>query len=77
VFYVFIISMKNSFLNGFKFLERFLFSSGDILYPTKPAKILLDMPNSCIKQLLSDGFTMVAIKFLSGRVVALKRCHAY
>ena len=27
----------------FYFLERFLFSSGKIIYPTKPAKILLEL----------------------------------
>ena len=59
------IFIKNAFLTVFYFLERFLFSSGEILYPTKPAKILLHLPNSCIKQLLSDEFNMAAIKILS------------
>ena len=39
VFYVFIIFIKNTFFNGFYFLERFLFSSDEIFYPTEPAKI--------------------------------------
>jgi len=43
-------------------LEGFLFSSGEIFYPAKPAKILLNLLNVCIKQLLSDGFNMAAIK---------------
>ena len=58
----FIIFIKNAFFNDFYFLERFLFSSGEILYPSKPAKILLNLLNSCIKRLLSDGFNMEAIK---------------
>jgi len=33
----FIIFIKNAFFNDFYFLERFLFSSGEILYPSKPA----------------------------------------
>jgi len=43
-------------------LERFLFSSGEIFYPTKPAKTLLNLLNSCIKRLLSEEFKMAAIK---------------
>jgi len=43
-------------------LERFLFSSGEIFYNTKPAKIPLNLLNSCIKRLLSDEFNMAAIK---------------
>jgi len=49
----------------FFILERFLFSNGDIFYLTKPAKILLNMLNSCIQRLLSYGFNVVAIKSLS------------
>src|SRR6218665_3172068 len=49
---------KNAFFNVFYFWERFLFSSGKFFYRTKPAKILLNLPNSCIKRLLSDGFNM-------------------
>jgi len=41
-------------------LERFLFSSGEIFHPTEPAKILLNLINSRIKRLLSDGFNMTA-----------------
>jgi len=33
----------------FYFVERFLFSSGKFFYPTKPAKILLNLLNSFIK----------------------------
>jgi len=61
----------------FLFLERFLLSSGEIFYPSKPAKILLNLLNFSVKRLLSDGFNMAAIKFLSWRAVALKRYHAY
>jgi len=46
----------------FLFLERFLFSSGETFYPTKPSKILLNLLNSCMKRLLSDGFNMAAMK---------------
>src|SRR6218665_2064607 len=52
---------KKRDFNGFYFLEGFLFSSGEILYPTKSAKILLNLLNSSIKQLLSDVFNMAAI----------------
>jgi len=43
-------------------LIRFLFSSGEIFYPTKPAKIRLNLLNSCIKRLLSDEFNMAGTK---------------
>jgi len=43
-------------------LEHFVFSSGEIFYPLKPAKIILNLLNSCIEQLLSDGFNMAAIQ---------------
>ena len=42
----------------FLFLERFLFSSGETFYPTKPAIFF-------IKRILSDGFKMADIKILS------------
>jgi len=45
-------------------LEHFLFPSGEIFYPTKPAKILLNPLNFFIKRLLSDGFNMAAIQIL-------------
>jgi len=48
--------IKIRFLTFFYFLEGFLFSSGEVVYPTKPAKHLQNLLNSCIKQLLSDGF---------------------
>src|SRR6218665_1103708 len=63
VFYVCYYFYKIAFFNGFLFFGTFfLFSSGDIFYPAKPAKILLNLLNGCIKQLLSDGFNMAAIK---------------
>jgi len=46
-------------------LERILFFSGEIVYPTKPAKILLHLLSSCIKRLLSDKFNMAAIQKFS------------
>src|SRR6218665_1944200 len=62
VFYVFFIYFyKKRVLTFFLFLERFSVSSGEILYSTKPAKILLNLLNSCIKRLLSDEFNMAAI----------------
>ena len=77
-FTFFIIFKKIRVFKFFLFLEHFLFSNGDIFYPTKPAKILLNLLNSCIKRLLSDGFTMAAIKINSlVRAVALKRCQEY
>ena len=56
---------KKPVFQRFLFFERFLFSSGKILYPTKPAKIRLNLLNSSIKRLLSDGFNMAIIKILS------------
>src|SRR6218665_3033790 len=50
--------IKNTFFNVFYYWKCFLFSSGEILYRAKHAKILLNLPNSCIKRLLSDGFNM-------------------
>src|SRR6218665_2148101 len=49
---------KKAFFNVFYFLDRFLFSIGKYFYPTKHAKILLNLLNFCIKKLLSDGFNM-------------------
>ena len=40
-------------------------SSGEMFYPTQPAKILLNLLNFSIKQPLSDGFNMTVIKILS------------
>ena len=65
LFYVFYYFYKKRVFHVFYFCERFLFFSGEIFYPTKPAKILLNLLNSCIKRLLSDGFNMAAIKILS------------
>jgi len=36
-----------------------------LFYHTKPAKIILNLLNSCIKGLLIDGFNMAAIKKFS------------
>jgi len=33
-----------------------------VAYPTKPVKIILNLINSCIKRLLSDGFNIAAIQ---------------
>src|SRR6218665_253149 len=59
VFYVFIIFIKNAF---FIFWNVFLFSNGEIFSPTKPAKILLNLLNSCRKRLLSERFNMAPIR---------------
>jgi len=40
----------------------FYFLVGNFFYPTKPAKILLTLLNSCIKRLLSNGFNTAAKK---------------
>src|SRR6218665_211775 len=53
--------IKDAFFNGLIFLQHFLFSSGTFLSPTKPAKILLNLLNSCTKRLLNDGFKITAI----------------
>ena len=61
----FIIFIKNAFFYIFYFWNVFLYSSGEIFYPTKLTKILLNLLNSCIKRLLIDGFNMAAIKDFS------------
>jgi len=61
---LFIISIKTRFLT-FLFLERFLFSSGEICCPIKPVEILLNLLNLCIKRLFGDRFNMAAIKILA------------
>src|SRR6218665_355339 len=71
-FTFFIIFIKTRLLTLFIFLECYLFFSGKTLYPTKPAKILLNLLNSCIKRLLSDGFNIAAIKKLSHKEPYLK-----
>src|SRR6218665_2085692 len=45
----------------FYYLERFYFLVREFCYPTKFAKMLLNLLNFCIKRLLSDGFNMAAI----------------
>ena len=65
VFYVFYYFFENAFFNVFIFGTFFLFSSGETFYPTKPAKILLNLLDFSIKRLLSDGFNMAVIKILS------------
>src|SRR6218665_1424690 len=64
-FTFFIIFIKNSFFNVFYFWNVFYFLVEKFFYPTKPAKILLNLLNFFIKRLLSDGFNMAAIKILS------------
>ena len=73
-----IIFIKKRVFNVFfYFFKCFLFSSGNFFYPTKLAKILINLQNSCIKRLLSYGFNMAAIKnSLMKSRVALKRCNA-
>ena len=73
IFYVFYYFIKNAFFNVYYFWNVFLFPSGEISYPIKPAKILLNLLHFSIKQLLNDGFNMAVIKILSWRAVALKR----
>jgi len=62
VFYVFKYFYKK---RVFLFLQRFLFSSGELFYPIKSAKTLLNLLNSFIKRLLSHGFNRAAIKKFS------------
>ena len=61
----------------FYFWNVFYFLVENFCYPTKPAKILLNLLHFSIKQLLSDGFNMAVTKILPWRAVALKRYHAY
>src|SRR6218665_1024446 len=53
--------LKNAFLRFFIFRNVF-FIVATLFHPTKPANILLNLLNSRIKRLLSDGFNMTAIK---------------
>src|SRR6218665_2309708 len=72
-FFIIFLNKKRVF-NVFLFLERFfLFSSGEFCYTNKPSKTLLNLLNSGIKRLSSDGFNMAAIKIIPRRAVALKR----
>src|SRR6218665_4009334 len=73
-FTFFIIFVKKRVFKVFLFLERFLFLSSEIFYPTKSAKILLSLLNSCIKRLLSDGLNMT---FVSYENSLMKSCRAY
>ena len=52
---------KISFLTFFIFWNVFYFLMEKCFIYTKPGKILLNLLNSCIKQLLSDGLNMAAI----------------
>jgi len=54
--------IKDAIFKGFYFLERFLFYNGEFLYPTKSAKIILNLLNYCKNRLLSDGFNMTALR---------------
>jgi len=64
-FTFFIIFYKKT---RFYFFGTFLFSSGDSFFSTKPDKILLNLLNSCIQRLLSDGFNMTDMqKFSHGK----------
>ena len=73
----FLLFKKTRFLTFFYFWKVFYFLVDKFVYPTKPAKILLNLLNFFIKRLLSDGFYMAGIKIISWRAVALKRYHAF
>jgi len=45
-------------------MEHFYFLEAIFFYPTKPAKVLMNLLNSCIKRFLNDGFNTAAIKQL-------------
>ena len=64
VFYVFYYFSKNHVFNIFYFWNVFYFLVANFFYPTKPANILLNLLNSCIKRLLRNGFYLAAIKIL-------------
>ena len=57
----FIIFIKRRASKVFFIFQNVLFSSGEFFYPTKSAKILLNLLNSCIKRLLGDGFNMAEL----------------
>ena len=50
---------KNEFLTFFYFWKAFYTLVTNFFYPTKPSKILLNLLNSCIKRLVSDGFNIL------------------
>ena len=49
----------------FYFWNVFYFLVENLFYPTKPAKILLNLLIFSLKRLLSDEFNMVVIQILS------------
>jgi len=53
LFTFFIVFIKKRVLTAFNFLERFYFLVAKFVYSTKPAKILLNLLNSCRKRFLS------------------------
>src|SRR6218665_2331974 len=62
VFYYFYYFYKNdALLSFFLFSRTFYFLVVNFSYPTKSAKILLNLLNSCIKRLLGDGFNMAEL----------------
>src|SRR6218665_749036 len=76
VFYVFFIIFVNKHdFKVFLFLERFLLLSYEIFYPTKPAKILLNLLSSCIKRLLSDELNMTFVSYENS--IMKSKCRAY
>src|SRR6218665_1179445 len=54
--------IKNAFLTFFIFGNVFYFLVANFFIVLNLLKILLNLPNSCIKRLLSDGFNTTAIK---------------
>ena len=54
--------LKKRVFNVFIFWNVFYFLVANFFYPTKPAKIVLNLLDSCIKRLFSGGFNMEAIQ---------------
>ena|SRR6218665_1211851 len=61
----FLFFFKDAFLTFFIFCNVFYFLVENSFSPTEPAKILLNLLNSCTKRLLIDGFKMAAIDLLN------------
>src|SRR6218665_4067542 len=62
VFYIFYYFCKKRVFYVFIFRNVFYFLVATLIYPIKPAKILLNLLNSRTKRLSSDGSTMAAMK---------------
>ena len=71
----FIIFYKKRVFNAFLFFECFLFSSGEMFYPTKSVKNPTKPAKLLHKRLLSDGFNMSAARLIGHISKYIYICH--